>query len=158
MGIVRIFLEIHFLRAECEFVHPFTGAAENEVHHRAVLRFCQSFVGVFDSTPLQYVRHPFGNAAACINGAHLASGRNLEVQVFACGIVIPLIHSILFRLFTAIAQMFVALRGGNTFRHPNIKYLFLICHTLFVLFGQSVLSQLAACPDSLPTVDRRSGY
>ena len=47
MGIVRIFLEIHFLRAECEFVHPLTGTAENEVHHRAVLRFCQSFVGVF---------------------------------------------------------------------------------------------------------------
>lgn len=28
MDIVRIFLEIHFLRAECEFVHPLTGTAE----------------------------------------------------------------------------------------------------------------------------------
>ena len=158
MGIVRIFLEIHFLRAECEFVHPLTGTAENEVHHRAVLRFCQSFVGVFDSTPLQYVRHPFGNVAARVNGTYLASGRNLEVQVFACGVVIPLIHSVLFRPFTAVTQMFVALGCGDAFRHLHIKYLFLICHTLFVLFGQSVLSQLAACPDSLPTVDRLSGY
>ena len=76
---------------------------------RAVLWFNQAFIGVFNPTPVQYVRHPFGNAAACINGAHLASGRNLEVQVFACGVVIPLIHSVLFRPFTAIAQMFVAL-------------------------------------------------
>jgi hypothetical protein len=54
--------------------------------------------------------------------------------------------------------MFVALGCGDAFRHLHIKYLFLICHTLFVLFGQSVLSQLAACPDSLPTVGDLSGY
>ena len=39
-------------------------------------------------------------------GAYLASGRNLEVQMFAGGIVVALTHGVLLCLFAAIAQMF----------------------------------------------------
>ena len=51
------------------------------------------------------------------------SGRNLEVQVFACGVVIPLIHSVLFRPFTAVTQMFVALGCGDAFRPVSYTHL-----------------------------------
>ena len=87
MDIVRIFLEIHFLRAECEFVHPLTGTAENEVHHRAVLRFCQSFVGVFDSTAPQDVCHALRDASALVYRTNLAAP-NLEVEPLTAAVVV----------------------------------------------------------------------
>lgn len=142
-GIVRTFFKIHLLRAESEFVHPLPRTAENDVYHRAVFRFNQSLVGVFDPATAQYVRYPFRDIAARVDGANLASGHNLEVQMFAGGVVVALAHGVLLRLFAAITQVFVALGGGDPFRYLNIENLFCICHTVFVLFR--TIPRVPAC-------------
>ena len=115
-------------------MHPLPRTSKDDVYHRAVFRFDQSLVGVLYSATAQYVRHPFRDITARVNRAYLASGRNLEVQMFASGIVVALTHGVLLCLFAAIAQMFVALGGGDSFRHLNVKNLFCICHTASVLF------------------------
>ena len=110
-------------------MHPLPRTSKDDVYHRAVFRFDQSLVGVLYSATAQYVRHPFRDITARVNRAYLASGGNLEVQMFASGIVVALTHGVLLCLFAAIAQMFVALGGGDSFRHLNVKNLFCICHT-----------------------------
>ena len=82
----------------------------------------------------QYVCYPFRDIAARVDGADLASGRNLEVQMFAGGIIVAFTHGVFLRLFTAIAQVFVALGGCDSFRHMYVKYLFCICHIVSVLY------------------------
>ena len=125
-----------------------------------VFRFDQSLVGVLYSAtgPILIPPTPFRDITARVNRAYLASGRNLEVQMFASGIVVALTHGVLLCLFAAIAQMFVALGGGDSFRHLNVKNLFAFAILLPCYFGQSPCPQLAACTDTLPTDECRSGY
>ena len=125
-------------------MHPFARSAENDIYHRAELRFSQSFVGVFDSATAQYVCHPFRDVAGRVDGTYLASGCNLEVQVFARGVVVAFAHGVFLRTFATITQMFVALGGGDAFRHMHIEHLFLICHTVFLLL-RTILRVPACC-------------
>ena len=154
-GIVRTFFKSNLLRTECEFVHPLPRTSKDDVYHRAVFRFDQSLVGVLYSATAQYVRHPFRDITARVNRAYLASGRNLEVQMFASGIVVALTHGVLLCLFAAIAQMFVALGGGDSFRHLNVKNLFAFAILLPCYFGQSPVSP-ACCLYGHPSHRRMS--
>ena len=115
MAIVRIFFVIHLLTAKGKFLHALSGSAENDVHHRTVFRFGQSLIGIFDSAESQYVRHPFRNIAARVNGTYFPAGHDFKIQVFACGVVVAFGHGIFFRPFAAVAQMLVALGGSNAF-------------------------------------------
>ena len=53
MRIVSSLRQINRLTAECNFMHPFTGTAKNEVYHRTVLWFIEPHIRVNDATCLQ---------------------------------------------------------------------------------------------------------
>ena len=157
-GIGRPLVEIYLLRAERQFAHAVSGTAEDDVDHRAVFRLVQTLVRVPDPAPVQYFGHPFGDAAALVHGTDFAALDDFEVQVFAAGVVIALFERPLPSLLRPSTLMFVALRRRDAFRHPDIEHLFCFCHTLSCPFGQSAVSQLAACLDTTPSADRPEGY
>ena len=106
MDIVRIFLEIHFLRAECEFVHPLTEPPKMEFttvrYFGSASPSLGSLIPRLSICPPS-VRECCGSCrwdVPCLRVQSRSSG-------VCVGVVIPLIHSVLFRPFTAITQVFV---------------------------------------------------
>lgn len=91
------------------------GFCERDIHHRAEFRFLQPLVGILDTPAAQYFRHTVRYAPAGINRPDLSSSDHLKIQVFACGIVIPLAHGIFPCLFATASEMLVALRTGYAF-------------------------------------------
>ena len=87
---------------------------------------------------------------------YFTSGRNLEVQPFTRRTIISLTHSVLLCLFTTVTQMFITLGGGNPFRHLHVEYLFLICHTFFILF-RTIYRVPACCLFGHPSHQRQAG-
>lgn len=88
-----------------------------------------------DPAPVQYFGHPFGDVAALVNRTDFAVLDDFKVQVFACEDVITLFERLLSSLLHPPVLMFIALRCRNTFRRPDIEYLFCISHTLSCRFG-----------------------
>lgn len=139
---LRPLIEIYLLRVERQFRMQYREPPKMMLPPCGI-SVCPASRCEPDPAPVQYFGHPFGDVAALVNRTDLAALDDFKVQVFACEDVIALFERLFSSLLHPPVLMFIALRCRNTFRRPDIEYLFVLA----ILFP--VDSDNPSCPSLL---------
>ena len=95
VGVIGILAHLHLLVTECQFQHPVAAASKDEVDHRPEAWLSQPLVGVIDATRRKVLGDALRYAPGLIDRQYLATTDNLEVQVFACRVIVARSHCML---------------------------------------------------------------
>ena len=82
-AVIRSLLEIHILLSKRQAAASVRGSAEDNVDHRPVLGFHQSFVRVLNTPLTETVGHPIRNTPAFVTGRTLP----FTISKFRCSLV-----------------------------------------------------------------------